>query len=88
MISGPLPVRHIMLQIAVIQEWAAPGAGNRAGTVITLTGALCPRKTKVLSPPGVQVELKWSSGTMGKWCPCGSPGKMDQAGPLTPINKF
>lgn len=24
----------------------------------------------------------------GKWCPCGSPGKMDRAGPLTLINKF
>lgn len=25
---------------------------------------------------------------MGKWRPCGSPGKMDQAGPLTPISKY
>lgn len=33
-------------------------------------------------------EPKWSSVTMCEWCPCGSPGKMDRACPLTTINKF
>lgn len=83
-----------MLQTSIFfvrkqQERAAPGVGNKAVTVTTLSRTQVPGKTRVVKTHQVpRSEPKGSSGATGRWCVGGGPGKTDQAGLLTPINNF